>query len=183
MEEIWKPVVWYEGLYEVSNHGRVASLFFKNNKVHKKAFRIRRVSIWTNWYYSVYIQWNIYYIHRLVWFAFIPNLENKPFINHKNSIRCDNRVENLESCTCGENNLHSHRMNPNRKHSQFYKWKFWKEHIASKPILQFSREWIFIKTWEAMMDVERWLWISYAGISMCCSWRRKTAWWFIWRYK
>lgn len=182
MEEIWKPVVGFEGYYAVSNLWRIASLFFKNNLVNKADFRIRDISPWTNGYVLVYMQWKHYYLHRVVACAFIPNIDNKPQINHKNFNRSDNRVENLEWCSSKENNMHSHKMNKNRKYSNYFKWKFWKDHVASKPILQFSREWEFIMEWQSLADIQRDINICRSGISDCCRGNRKTAWWYVWKY-
>lgn len=103
MEEIWKPVVGYEGLYEVSSLGRAKWL--KHNKILKPFLMQKRylmVNLSKEW-----IVKNIT-IHRMVVKAFIPNPKNKPQVNHKNWIKTDNRLENLEWCTSSENHLHSY---------------------------------------------------------------------------
>lgn len=101
MEEIWKDVVGYEGLYQVSNLGRVKSLRSKRSKDGI-------MSLGKKQGYSVIIVPNgksrkMLLVHRLVAQAFIPNPENKPHIDHINGDRKDNRVENLRWCTPLEN--------------------------------------------------------------------------------
>lgn len=114
MEEIWKDIEGYEGMYQVSNLGRVRSL----GRIVKLRDSFRRLStkvlsprLKHNGYNQVVLQKDgqrvDVSIHRLVGIAFIPNPENKHQINHKNGIKTDNRVENLEWCTGSENIVHA----------------------------------------------------------------------------
>ena len=102
--EIWKDIKEYEGLYQVSNMGRVKSLNYRGCKGKE---RIMKQSFYYNGYLKISLKKNrkikTIKVHRLVAIAFIPNVENKPEIDHKNTIKTDNRVENLRFVTHKEN--------------------------------------------------------------------------------
>lgn len=92
-QEYWKPVIGYEGFYEVSSLGRVRN---RKGKVLKSDLRLK-----TGYRYVVLcVDKKKFHanIHRLVAKAFIPNPDGLPIINHINEDRADNRVENLEWC-------------------------------------------------------------------------------------
>lgn len=105
--EIWKPIVSYETLYMVSNLGNVKALYFPigNRKTNVTIEKIISQNI--ERYVCVTLKGTPKLVHRLVALTFIPNPENKKTVNHKNGIKTDNRVENLEWCTPKENDEHS----------------------------------------------------------------------------
>lgn len=106
-EDEWRDVPGYEGLYRVSDVGEVKS-FLKwrgtNQRMLKPAFI-------GHGYLFVVLSKNgkkkNSLIHRLVASSFVPNIDKNPCVNHKNGIKTDNCVENLEWCTLKENNVHA----------------------------------------------------------------------------
>jgi hypothetical protein len=109
MQEIYKDIQGFEGLYQVSNLGNVKSLKTKNKKEKllaqenskSKNTHYKRVKLHKNGEYKRFL------LHRLVAIHFIPNTDNKPQVNHIDNNTCNNSVPNLEWCTGAENMKHS----------------------------------------------------------------------------
>ena len=114
--EVWKDIQGYEGLYQVSNKGRVRSIDrliiqkSGGNKCRKGQLLKPTVQ---NGYYKValakYNKKTNFRVHRLVADAFIPNPNNWSFINHIDENKSNNNAENLEWCTRQYNNNYGHR--------------------------------------------------------------------------
>lgn len=109
MREEWRPVVGYEGYYEVSNLGKVRRLDGLDARGHHIKGRILSPRKSSNGYLQVQLSFGTsreYRIHRLVAEAFLPNPKKKSDVNHINENKTDNRVENLEWATRKENMRH-----------------------------------------------------------------------------
>ena len=165
-KEIWRAIKGYEDLYEVSNFGRVKSLFR-----YKKVLKPIKD---TNGYLKVNLYKNgshkFVNIHKLVANAFIDNPNNFKYINHKDEDKTNNRVDNLEWCSFYYNLLYGTRL----------------ERIAkknNKPILQFDLNGNFIKEYESITQASKELNIKLDYISSCCLGRRKTSKGYIFKFK
>ena len=109
---IWKAIPGYEGYYEVSTEGEIRSLDrYVNNRNSFVVGRIMHLSMGPSGYLQVGLCKNgkrkNFKVHKIVAKVFIPNPDNKPYVNHINGIKTDNRKENLEWVTAQENTDHA----------------------------------------------------------------------------
>lgn len=113
-EEIWVPVVGYEGIYEVSNLGRIKALQITLPH-YKSGTMIRKEKFLKPWDKDGYRivglsknrQMRTYSVHRVVAIAFMPNLNNLPEVNHIDADKSNNKVSNLEWCDRLYNSRHA----------------------------------------------------------------------------
>lgn len=122
-------------------------------------------------YLQLQLNRKTYHTHRLVAMAFIPNIENKPCIDHINCDRTDNRVCNLRWCSYSENMYNPLTVNKLRK----------THHICN--VLQYTKDGVLINEFKSTKDAEKATNISRAHIGRVCRGIRKTAGGYIWRYK
>lgn len=177
MSEEWRDVVGYEGLYQVSNQGRVKSLERKGRFGRTVKERILKPAF-NSW---GYLQVTLYAggkskrlrVHRLVCQAFHENPGNKPQVNHLNEDKTDNRACNLEWCTRTENMNHGTRNT--RAGKAIAK-------ANSKSLGQYTRDGELVKIWPSTIEVQRQAGFSQGNISKAANGKYKQAYGFIWKY-
>lgn len=179
MQEIWKDIPNYEGLYQVSNLGNVKSLmafnsyigkYYKREKIlkpkkDKKGYFMvclckNKNTLNFGDYHRKYIR-----IHRLVAETFIPNPNNYPIINHKDENKQNNNVENLEWCSYLYNNNYGTK---NKK--------------ICKKVKQYDLDYNFIKEYRSIMEASRQLKISHSSIILALKGKTKQAHGYKWEY-
>jgi len=166
--EVWRDISGFESLYKVSNYGRIKKLeSFHGKRIYIE--RILKLPKKPNKYHGVILTKNGKHttklIHRIVAKEFIQNYKNKPQVNHKNGIKTDNRVENLEWVTSSENNKHAFDIGlrtPN------FLGKFGSKHATSIAINRISSEGKIIETYGSLREASRETGICLTAISACC---------------
>lgn len=192
MNEIWKDVDGYEGLYQVSSEGRIKCLPTLPNDTmdsyQKKLLKKEKIKTLSLTRYG-YLAVTLYkfgvasrkHVHRFVATAFLENPQNKSQVNHKNGIKTDNRIENLEWCTASENMKHAYAIGI-KKVSKNGLGRRNEKHVLSKKINQLSLDGEYIRTFPSISEVDRVFNKKRSTVSLCLSGRQKTAMNYKWEY-
>lgn len=157
--EKWVDIKGFEGLYQVSNYGRVKSMNYNSTGKEKimsgnvDKYGYRKVTLTNN--KKKYSKM----VHRLVADAFIPNPSNLPSVNHKDEVKTNNFVENLEWCTVSYNNSYGKRLERLSKTKTNGK--------TSKKVYQYTIDGVLIKVWDSANECGR-NGFRTSHVSACC---------------
>lgn len=173
----WKPIKGYEGLYEISNTGKVRSLdhlrktdrssYVQKGKELKLGLNKKTGYLMVS--LSKEGKTKSHTVHKLVAKTFIENPNNYSCINHKDENKQNNHISNLEFCTKKYNCNYGTR---GKKISE----------KLSKRINQYTMNDEYIKTWNSSVEIEKILGIDQSNVCLCCKGKRKSVGGFKWEY-
>ena len=165
--ETWKPIAGYEGLYEVSDLGRIKSLKYGKEKIMKPQ-KINNGYLLVELYKDGHKKQK--YVHRLVADAFIQNPNNLETVNHKDEVKTNNAASNLEWMTKRDNNNYGTR---NKRITE----------SLSKQVQMFDKSTgELLVTFPSTNEADRVTGINKGNISKCCLGKYKSSGGYIWRY-
>lgn len=176
MEEIWRDIEGYEGLYQVSNLGKVRSLRYKNRDEVRELF----LKPHNRGYLQVELykdgKGKTFTVHRLVAKAFVEGYAENKVVNHIDENKQNNVSTNLEWCTM----LYNARFYNERHQAEIHAPRGPNKNI--RPVNQISPDGQVVKTWSNSKEVMRKLGWSDWSISECCRGNRRSAYGFTWQY-
>lgn len=176
-KEEWRIIEDYPN-YMVSSSGRVKSISRIDKSSKKRKEKMMKLTVNRCGYVTVSLingNRKTVTVHRLVAKAFIPNENSLEYVNHKNEIKTDNRVENLEWISFKDNCNYGTR-------NERMKAKMINHDKKSKPVLQYTEDGELVKEWPSINEINRQLGFSRSHLSECCNNRRKTWRGYIWRF-
>ena len=173
--ETWRDIPSYEGIYQVSNLGRVKSLDriipFKNSSKRVKGTMLVQHLNFGYCQVSLGRNGKKHRVHRIVAEAFIPNPHDYPIINHKDENKKNNRVDNLEWCNYAYNLNYGSR-------------KGWQRKLNGVPVYQYTKEGEFVARFDSMVEAaERTPSVTSNNIFHCCNKDKPSCGGFVWRYE
>ena len=177
MEEIWKDISGYEGLYQVSNMGRVRSKkrIFENKGTgkYKRNTRILLCSKHNKGYLTVTLfkngRYKRFLIHRLVAKAFLPHDIFRNQVNHIDGNKTNNNISNIEWGSSSENQTHRR---------DILKKKF----ATGKPVIQIDNKGDIIRQFESILQAAKLTGIKHQNISRVCNGKYRQAGGFRWKF-
>lgn len=181
--EQWKDIEGYEGMYQVSNTGKVKSLKRVTKFKGKDYTRTEQEKLLTlakhhKGYFKAQLRKNdklkAFFIHRLVAQAFIPNPESKATVNHKDGDKSNNTVENLEWMSNQENMAHAYATGLRNNDAIHLK--------QLKPVAQYSKSGELITTYGSVKEAVEKTGLRQGGISSCCRGNYKHSGGYVWKY-
>lgn len=171
--EIWKDIPNYEGIYQVSNLGRIKSLERIDARGRRLKEKILKPKLARGYYLiglTKQATQKFYYVHRLVYEAFNDLIPENMQVNHLDERPINNALSNLNLMTCKENINYGTRNERSAKK-------------LSKVVLQFDLNDNLVKEYASTHQAERETGFANQNIVKCCKGKRKTAYGFKWKYK
>lgn len=169
--------------YTIETDGRVYS---------KIRHRWLKATLGDNGYYGIELRNNEGHkrlsIHRLVALTYIPNPNHFPFVNHKDEVKTNNNVNNLEWCTHQYNITYGSVQDRKTMHTDYSKASYKENAIKNgksvcRAVSRFTKEGKYLDSFESARDAARQLGFTSYHITECCKEKRKTSNGFIWRYE